>query len=42
MEQPAKTPATGKYHPSQTFTEERGAYVVPLAKTATWVALQAN
>ena len=40
IEQPAKIHGLGKYLPSQTFTQERGAYVVPLAKTATWVDLQ--
>jgi Family of unknown function (DUF5695) len=40
IEQPAKITGLGKYRPSQTFTQERGAYVVPLATTATWVDLQ--
>ena len=40
IEQPARIHGLEKYHPSQTFTQERGAYVVPLAKTATWVDLQ--
>jgi hypothetical protein len=42
IEQPAKITGTGKYHPSRIFSQERGAYVVPLAKTATWVELQEN
>jgi hypothetical protein len=42
IEQPAKIHGLEKYHPSQTFTQERGAYVVPLTKTATLVDLQEN
>jgi Family of unknown function (DUF5695) len=42
IEQPAKIPRLGKYRPNQTFTQERGAYIVPLATTATWVELQEN
>ena len=42
MEQLAKVTGTGKYHPSQPFIRERGAYVVPLAKTETWVEFQEN
>jgi hypothetical protein len=42
IEQPAKIPSAGKYHPSRLFSQERGAYVVPLARTATWIELQEN
>ena len=42
IEQPSKISNAGKYHPSQTFTQERDAYVVRLAKTPTWVELRSK
>ena len=42
VEQPAAIEGVGKYQPSQHFTEERGAYVVPLNQQASWVSLEAK
>lgn len=42
VEQPAAIEGIGKYHLTKSFAEERGAYVVPLAKRTTWIGLSAN
>jgi len=40
VEQPASIQGVGKYQPAQRFTEERGAYLIPLSKQAVWISLQ--
>ena len=40
VEQPAPVKGIGKYQPTQTFTQERGAFVVPLQQQASWITLQ--
>jgi hypothetical protein len=40
IEQPAKLPGIGEYHPSKVFNLERGAYIVPLNSAATEVMLK--
>jgi hypothetical protein len=42
IEQPAKIPGVGSYHPTRTYTMERGAYIVPLTSSATEVELHAE
>jgi hypothetical protein len=42
IEQPAAIAGLGKYEPTAHFAEERGAYVVPLAKQAVWIELNAK
>jgi hypothetical protein len=43
VEQPASLKGVGKYSPVSSVTMERGAYVVPLSKTAsTWVQLRVS
>jgi len=39
VEQPAKLPGVGTYQPSKALKEERGAHIVPLGKSTTWVEL---
>ena len=40
IEQPAKLPGVGTYHPTESFPRERDAYVVPLRNNPTWVELR--
>jgi hypothetical protein len=40
IEQPAKVTGAGTYRPSEELAQERGAYVVPLKKSATQVELK--
>ena len=40
IEQPSKINGVEIYHPTQTFQSERGTYVIPLEKKATWVELK--
>jgi hypothetical protein len=42
VEQPAKLPGVGAFHPTKPLTLERDAYVVPLEKATTWVELTAK
>jgi len=42
VEQPAKVPDVGTYHPARPLTLERGAYTVPLESQETWVELRAE
>ena len=42
VEQPGAVQGVGKYHLAKSFAEERGAYVVPLSKLATWIELSAK
>ncbi|HMJ23892.1 MAG TPA: DUF5695 domain-containing protein, partial [Terriglobales bacterium] len=42
LQQPAKLPGVGSYHPARTFAAEREAYVVPLGTAVTWVDLTAQ
>jgi hypothetical protein len=42
IEQPAKIAGVGTYRPTKTVHVERGAYVVPLGKSVTWVELTAE
>src|SRR5262249_55226460 len=39
VEQPAAVTGVGKYSPSKELALERGAYVIPLGQSATWVEL---
>ena len=39
IEQPARIPGVGTYHPSSRFPRARGAYVAPLGKGVTWIEL---
>lgn len=39
IEQPAKLPGVGTYHPGKPFAVERDAQVVPLGTATTWVEL---
>lgn len=39
VEQPAKVNGVGAYHPTQSFSSERDAYVVPLKAGVTWIDL---
>jgi hypothetical protein len=39
LQQPAKLPGVGSYHPAKTFAAEREAYAVPLGTAVTWVDL---
>ena len=40
IEQPARVNLLGSYHPVKSFKIERGAYVVPLGNSTTWVELK--
>jgi Family of unknown function (DUF5695) len=42
VEQPAKLAGIGEYNSVPQLKRERGAYVVPLGKTVTWVELSAH
>jgi hypothetical protein len=42
IEQPAKLPGVGTYHPAESLSRERDAYVVPLRNNPTWVELREN
>jgi hypothetical protein len=42
LQQPAKLPGVGSYHPARTSAAEREAYVVPLGTAVTWVDLTAQ
>ncbi|HYL83801.1 MAG TPA: DUF5695 domain-containing protein [Candidatus Angelobacter sp.] len=42
VEQPAKMPSVGRYRPANSLKQERGAYVILLGKTTTWVDLTSN
>jgi hypothetical protein len=39
IEQPAKVTGVGTYRPRQKLREERGAYVIGLKNTPTWIEL---
>jgi len=39
VEQPAKLSAVGAFRPKEELKIERGAYVVPLSSTPTWIEL---
>ena len=39
IEQPAKLPGVGVYHPRQQLTKERDAYVIRLQRSASWIEL---
>lgn len=42
IEQPAKVPGIGTYHPQPQLIRERDAYVAKLKPTATWITLIAK
>ena len=42
IEQPAKLPGVGAFHPAKPLKSERDAFVVPLEKATTWVELTAK
>ena len=42
IEQPAKVSGVGSYRPAAPLQSQRGAYVVPLQKETTWLALNAG
>lgn len=42
IQQPAKIAGVGSYHPAQTYSMERGAYVVPLSANATEIVLRSK
>jgi len=42
VEQPGKVAGVGSYAPVKSLAMERGAYVVPLQGTTTWVELKAK
>jgi hypothetical protein len=42
IEQPAKIPGVGEFHPTTQLKVEREAYVIPLQKTVTWFELSSR
>ena len=42
IEQPGKIEGAKSYHPTKSWKQERGAFVVPLGTGTTWVGLAAN
>jgi len=42
IEQPPKKGSAANYQPAKSVQQERGAYVIPLGKGTTWVALSTN
>jgi hypothetical protein len=42
IEQPAKIPGVGEFHPTTQLKVERKTYVIPLSKTLTWLELSSR